>query len=99
MRRILVDDFLAALDFLVSRPAADCQRNARELVENANVAYEFWSDYGRVHALWGNGSLMSAAQAMSHSGSRRYWSFDQPDVQDSIKILMNTLDRAKHFHR
>jgi serine O-acetyltransferase len=55
MRRVLLGDLLALAAYLASDPGAD----ARARVAEAHAAHRYMRRFGRLHPLWGNGSLMS----------------------------------------
>jgi serine O-acetyltransferase len=55
MRRVLLGDLLALAAYLASDPGADAGARMAE----AHAAHRYLRRFGRLHPLWGNGSLMS----------------------------------------
>lgn len=61
MRRMQIGDLLALAGAVAGRP--DAFRHALRLCAEAHAADLYVKRLGRLHPLWGNGSLMSRARA------------------------------------
>ncbi len=61
MRRVQIGDILALAHAVAGRP--DGRAQALRLCDEAHAAHAFCKRQGRLHPLWGNGSLMSRVHA------------------------------------
>ncbi len=63
MRKVLLCDLTAAAQILALRPASDRAALLDSLIDQAHAADRYARRFGRLHPVWGNGSLMARALA------------------------------------
>lgn len=66
MRRILSTDLIAAAAVLAAAPMPNRAALARDILAQSHAAHAYFKRYGRPHALWGDGSLLTRALAFDH---------------------------------
>jgi hypothetical protein len=66
MRRILSGDLIAAAAVLAAAPIASRAELARQILAQTHAAHAYFKRFGRPHALWGDGSLLTRALAFDH---------------------------------
>lgn len=88
MRSVLLGDLTNAARAILMVPEADRQQFCARLLQNADWADCFGKRFRRPHAVWGDGSLMSAA--------RKYPLVDEPSLGDleyckSLHLVLSAL--------
>ncbi len=77
MRKVLVCDLTAAAQILALRPALERAALLDSLLDQAHAADLYARRFGRLHPVWGNGSLMARALAERPQSNppqdRDYW--------------------------
>lgn len=63
MRRILSSDLIAAASVLAAAPLSSRAALAADILAQAHAAHAYFKRFGRPHALWGDGSLLTRALA------------------------------------
>ncbi len=92
MRPVLHGDVSCAARALLNVPDAMRRELCRRLVQEAERADQFVRRYGRVHPLWGNGSLMAAARKRVLADEP---GFDDKDYCQCFEMVLRCLmDRA-----
>jgi hypothetical protein len=88
MRRVMHGDLVAVARVLLALPPIQRSNTCRRLIVEADAAHRYSKRFGRSHALWGDGSLMSAAgfHAMS-----RETGFSDLDYCQCFEIILNAL--------
>lgn len=66
MRRILPIDLIAAAAVLAAAAPSTRTNLAREMLAQSHAAHAYFKRFGRPHALWGDGSLVTRALAYDH---------------------------------
>lgn len=61
MRRVMHGDVVAAARALLTVPEVARLILCRRMISEAHAAHRYFRRFGHSHALWGDGSLMSAA--------------------------------------
>ena len=92
MRPILHGDVSVAARALLAAPHADRGRLCARLIAEAEVAHHHVDETGRVHPVYGNGSLMAAA--MGHNLADEP-SFDDVTYCQCFEMVLHYLIR---FH-
>lgn len=88
MRRVLYGDVTAAARALLAAPAGGRDRLLTRLMAEADAAEAHRRATGRVHPLWGTGSLMSAALAHAVAPEPR---LDDPDYAACMALVFEAL--------
>lgn len=70
MRRILNGDLMAAAAVLAAAPMASRAALARQILSETHAAHSYFKRFGRPHARWGDGSLLTRALAFDHRTPR-----------------------------
>lgn len=96
MRRCLIGDLLAAASAVGCGDAAVLQKNARQLLAEADAAHRYSKRFARPHPLWGNGSLMARAMAQPVSTAAN---FSDPDYLAAFVAVTSALAAHRHFAR
>lgn len=88
MRRVLYGDVSAAARALLTAPPGARDRLLARMLTEADAAEVYRRDTGRVHPLWGTGSLMSAALAHAVAPEPH---LDDPDYAACMALVFKAL--------
>ncbi|MCP5039078.1 MAG: hypothetical protein GY945_15905 [Rhodobacteraceae bacterium] len=92
MRRVLHGDVSAAACVLFLLPEDHRQAALHKMLAEADAADAYRQCRGRLHPLWGNGSLMSAALARPHCAEPF---LDDPDYAACMALVFTVLAKRR----
>ncbi|HHL22098.1 MAG TPA: hypothetical protein ENJ52_11310 [Aliiroseovarius sp.] len=88
MRRVLPGDVTAAACVLLAQAAEARPRTLARMLAEAETADAYRLETGRLHPLWGNGSLRAAALTRPRA-DEPYW--DDPDYAACMALVFKAL--------
>mgnify|MGYP007046310310 CR=1 FL=1 len=88
MRRVMHGDVVAAARVLLALPSTRRGSTCRRMIAEADAAHRYSKRFGRSHALWGDGSLMSAA---GFHAMCREPGFSDLDYCQCFEMVLNAL--------
>lgn len=92
MRPLLASDVSAAARALLAVPEVERPAFCARLLEEADAADRYTRHQGRIHPVWGNGTLRAAAFA---HGLAPEPGFDDPAYCSCFSIVLNALARRR----
>jgi hypothetical protein len=88
MRPVFYSDVSTAARALLAMPENERAEGCRTLIEHAAIADRYAKHLGRIHPLWGNGTLAAAARTGPLEPER---SLDDPAFSCCFELVLRTL--------
>ncbi|MCH2093515.1 MAG: hypothetical protein MK160_00185 [Rhodobacteraceae bacterium] len=88
MRPVLHGDLTVAARALLAAPAETRRDLVDRIIEDANAAHQHLFQTGRVHPVWGTGSLMTSARRFDLAHEPR---LDDPDYASCLITVLQRI--------